>query len=322
MDELQTFGVALIQALQVLSPTLDDFMALISFLGTIDFYMLFLTFLYWNVSTSAGFRVFLVLLATDVPGTALKHLLRQPRPYWVDNRIIPLSTETSYGIPSTHASDSLSVWGMLAANLKKNWLWITAAGLVLLIGLSRLYLGVHFPHDVLGGWLLGLGILLLFFWSEKRMRPWLANQASISLIGLALLISILIPALGFLVRGVTAGSPDPSAWAAYAAAARPVTHYFTLAGAFFGAVSGYVLMKKYAPVKTSGSWTRKAGRYLVGIAGVFLILQGLDILFSQIAADETGLGYVLRYLRYGGTTFWAMGGAPWFFLRLKLADRA
>jgi hypothetical protein len=81
-------------------------------------------------------------------------------------------------------------------------------------------------------------------------------------------------------------------------------------------------MRIYAPITTSGNWIQKAGRYLVGIAGVFLILQGLDTLFSQFAADETSLGYALRYLRYAATSFWAMYGAPWLFLRLKLADPA
>jgi hypothetical protein len=255
-------------------------------------------------------------------GTSLKHLLRQPRPYWVDDRIIPLSAETSYGIPSTHSSDSLSVWGLLALTLKKAWLWILAAALVLLIGLSRLYLGVHFPHDVLGGWLLGLGALAIFVWSEPRMRPWLVKTTSTVIIGLAFFLSLLIPALGFLVLGLVAASPDPTAWAAFSGEARSLTHYFTLAGAFFGVASGFTLMRIHAPISTKGSWGRKTGRYLVGIVGVFLILQGLDTVFSLMAADETGLGYVLRYLRYAATSFWAMYGAPWIFLRLKLADPA
>ena len=59
--------------------------------------------------------------------------------------------------------------------------------------------------------------------------------------------------------------------------------------------------------------------YLVGILGVFTLLYGLDPLFSLIAADETALGYLLRYIRYGATTFWVMFGAPWVFLKLNLA---
>lgn len=49
-------------------------------------------------------------------------------------------------------------------------------------------------------------------------------------------------------------------------------------------------------------------------------MYGLDILFSLVAADESVFGYLLRYIRYAATTFWVMYGAPWVFLRLKLAS--
>jgi hypothetical protein len=62
------------------------------------------------------------------------------------------------------------------------------------------------------------------------------------------------------------------------------------------------------------------GRYLVGIIGVLITMYGLDTLFSLIASDESILGYILRYIRYGATTFWALFGAPWLFLKLKLAN--
>jgi hypothetical protein len=52
---------------------------------------------------------------------------------------------------------------------------------------------------------------------------------------------------------------------------------------------------------------------------VLILYFGLDILFAQIAGDETTAGYLLRYLRYGTVTFWATFGAPWLFLKLKLA---
>ena len=65
----------------------------------------------------------------------------------------------------------------------------------------------------------------------------------------------------------------------------------------------------------------KLGRYLVGIVGVFIAMYGLDELFSLIAVDESVLGYILRYIRYGTVAFWGLFGAPWLFLKLKLASR-
>jgi hypothetical protein len=54
---------------------------------------------------------------------------------------------------------------------------------------------------------------------------------------------------------------------------------------------------------------------------VLIAMYGLDALFSLIAPDETVLGYILRYIRYGTTTFWAMFGAPWVFLKLNLTKK-
>jgi len=118
MDTLIEFGITLIQAIQSLSPALDSVMNFISFLGTIEFYILLTPLLYWVVNSQLGLRVTLVLISTDIVGVYFKHLLRQPRPYWV-GKVKNLAEEASYGIPSTHASDSLAVWGFLANNLRK-----------------------------------------------------------------------------------------------------------------------------------------------------------------------------------------------------------
>jgi membrane-associated phospholipid phosphatase len=126
MNPIYESGIQFIQALQTLSPALDSLMKYISFLGTIEFYLLLIPFLYWAVSATLGFRVLLLLIGTDFLGIFFKQLLHQPRPYWVSD-VQALAQETSYGIPSTHASDSLAVWGYLAYRLNKAWLWVWAS---------------------------------------------------------------------------------------------------------------------------------------------------------------------------------------------------
>jgi membrane-associated phospholipid phosphatase len=321
MESLQAWGIQLIQSLQLLSPVLDPYMEFFTFLGKIEFYMLFITFLYWIVDTRLGYRVFMVLLSTDILGMAFKHLFRQPRPYWISDVKHMGHIETSYGIPSTHASDSLSVWAYLAYQVKRRWLWITAIAVILLISFSRMYLGVHFPHDIVGGWTIGLVVLFLFIKYEKGVSNWLNSRTSNYQIGFGFAISIVFIITGLVVKVIIAPTNDPDGWAHLSTEARSLTSYFTLAGAFFGAVAGYVLMKSAAQFQTEGSWPLKLGRYLIGIIGVFIAMYGLDALFGLIAADETVLGYILRYIRYGTTTFWAMFGAPWVFLKLNLSKQ-
>jgi hypothetical protein len=65
-----------------------------------------------------GMRALLILIFIDVVGSSFKILFHQPRPYWID-AVKELTQETSYGIPSTHASNSLAVAGDLAYRVKK-----------------------------------------------------------------------------------------------------------------------------------------------------------------------------------------------------------
>ena len=158
MDALQQLSISLIQALQTLSPSLDGVMNLFSFLGRAEFYLLTAPFIYWAYDKRLGIQALLILLAIDVVSASFKLLFHQPRPYWIGG-VQALAEEASYGIPSSHASDSLAIGGYLAYRVKKTWFSVVIGIILFFIGLSRLYLGVHFLHDVLFGWLLGAIIL-------------------------------------------------------------------------------------------------------------------------------------------------------------------
>jgi hypothetical protein len=168
--------------------------------------------------------------------------------------------------------------------------------------------------------LIGGLVLFIFIKYEQEVSGWLEAHSTSFQIGFAFLISLLTVAAGFTIVALIASTPDPDSWANFSSDARSISHYFSLAGAFFGGFSGYVLMKQHAHFETDGTWIQQTVRYFLGILLVFIILFGLDALFGQIAPDETVLGYILRYLRYGVTTFWVVFGAPWVFLKLSLAE--
>jgi len=79
-------------------------------------------------------------------------------------------------------------------------------------------------------------------------------------------------------------------------------------------------MQEHARFQTRGTPLQKVARYIVGVASVLIVYVGLDFLFSLIAADDTILGYALRYVRYAIVTFWMSFGAPWLFLKTRLAE--
>jgi membrane-associated phospholipid phosphatase len=124
--------------------------------------------------TDAVFVV-LALLGAQVLSTGMKLGFRRDRPFFPD----PLATESTFSFPSGHALVSLAVYGSIALVLARHLstrtrravlLGVTAL-LVLAIGFSRLYLGVHFLSDVLAGYAAGVAWLaLLYVALELRSR--------------------------------------------------------------------------------------------------------------------------------------------------------
>ena len=319
MDALYQLGIRFIQALQTFSPALDDLMNGFTFLGRIEFYLVFIPFIYWSVDRRIGVRALLILIYTDFISSSFKLLFHEPRPYWVGD-VKALSTETSYGIPSSHASDSLAVGGYLIGRIKQNWARWLVGIVVFFIAFSRMYLGVHFPQDVLFGWLIGFTMLWAFSKWEAPVRDWLDGKSLATQIGLGFLCSLSMAVTGFIIRALIAGTPDPAEWSSFSTEARTITGFLTLSGAVFGTYTGYALMRKYASFSAKGTRGMRVARYVVGILGLLLLYFGLDIAFAAIAPDASTLGYILRYIRYGLATFWATFLAPWVFLKTKLAQ--
>ena len=126
MDGIYQLGITFIQWLQGISPALDGFMQGITFLGTIEFYIIFIPAIFWSIDQSLGLRVLFILILTDIPASYLKQLLHEPRPYWIGG-VKAMGDEPSYGIPSSHASNTLAVWGLMANSMKKKWMWLLSA---------------------------------------------------------------------------------------------------------------------------------------------------------------------------------------------------
>ncbi len=100
----------------------------------------------------------IVAATATLLGSAFKFVLRRPRPATIYARSMRIK---SYSFPSGHAVASIACYGLVAyLCLASGNSFILATGIALLpfvfaIGVSRIYLGAHFPSDVIGGWILG-----------------------------------------------------------------------------------------------------------------------------------------------------------------------
>jgi hypothetical protein len=149
-------------------------------------------------------------------------------------------------MPSGHAQDAASIWGLLAVSLRRWWMTVAAVVMILMIGLSRIYLGVHFAHDVLGGWAVGLILLLVFTRLEGPVSAWYGRMTfgGKSLFALASAAAILL--IGYGARLSLGGWILPPEWIHNAALQWPdepidpltLADFFTISAIAFGMIFG------------------------------------------------------------------------------------
>jgi membrane-associated phospholipid phosphatase len=324
MDALIQNGIDWIIAIQSLGGWLELPMVFFTALGNENFFFLVLPLLYWSVDTGLGLRIAFILAASNYLNSIVKLLFAAPRPYWVSAQVKPFLHENSFGIPSGHAQNAVAFLGIGAAWINRPWAWASALFLAFFIGFSRLYLGVHFVQDVLAGWLIGYVLLFLFLRFWDPVTAWLRTKTLAQQIILALLISLLMIAIGILTTAHLDGYVFPEEWADNARRAGPlpdpvsIEGSFTSAGSFFGLAAGIAWLASRGGFQTSGPIEKRALRYVIGLIGIVILWFGLGQAFPD---GETVIPLILRYIRYALVGFWISAGAPWLFFRFKLADK-
>ena len=325
MTPILEWGLPIIEWFQNLGEGLLPIMQFFTFLGTENFYLLIMPSLLWCFDSGLGIRVGLILLTSSSLNATLKLAFGLPRPYWVSDKVTAFSADKYYGAPSGHAQNSVTLWGRLTAGLGKKWTTFGAILLILAISFSRLYLGVHFPTDVLGGWIVGGVILFLFLKLETPIKNWLCRKSLTSQMLLVVLFSLSLLILGLIVSASVSGREVPVGWSDRAAAAFPdaepispadIDVFVSTSAVILGLGSGGVLLVSWGGFDAGGPYLKRILRFLVGVAGVAVIFFGLRWLFPT---EPTILGHILRFIRYAFVGFWVSYPAPWLFVKLKLA---
>lgn len=303
-----------------------------TFTGNIEFYLLLLPLIYWLADRRLGLRLAIFLLVSIVVNNLAKMLGHSPRPYWYDAQVqLWTAPELSFGLPSGHAQNAVVLWGLFALYGRRVWGWVLALFLIFLTGVSRIYLGVHVPTDVLAGWLLGGLLLWLGVHWESAIGGWFQRYQPSRQAAIFFTISLLLTVLGAMTsRLVQATWVLPIAWSqttltATGVALTPFSLHdlVTATGSLFGLSGGALLCTQLGGF-TPQAQQRSAYvfRFLIGVVGVLLLWRGLALVFDPLAAEESALGYLLRYLRYAAVGFWVAAVAPLLFIRLGLAKPA
>lgn len=317
MDELYQLSLALTTWLQESYPGLLGFMRAVSAMGEELSFLLILPAVYWSLDKRLGRQLGYIFLLSVTANNIAKNAFRQPRPFWLDPAV-QLSEVEGYGIPSGHVQNVTTVLLLLAIWLRRRWLWAVAFVAILLMALSRLYLGVHFLQDVIGGFILGLLVLGMFL----LWRRLYAERFGKHILGRRLLMMVLIPAILAAAYGVMLfiiGPPNLDVpWAAYVPAAELNVHEDTVTGlaGLLGFGLGMILESSRIRFRVDGPVWRRVVRYAVGIIVAVGIWAGLRAVFPD---QPEWLALPLRFLRYLLLLLWVTYFAPWVFVRLRLA---
>ncbi len=173
------------------NPGLDAFFRIVTDLGSHTLYYFVCAPLFWVVDRRQASVLFLLIMVSAYVNTAVKLGFNTPRPNPALARVIDLRPlqEHSASFPSGHTQGAVVFWGFVALWIARRWVSVLCALMIVLISFSRIYLGAHFPIDVLGGLILGAATM----WIAPRPLLQLAErnfEGTAQFVGAALLASL------------------------------------------------------------------------------------------------------------------------------------
>ena len=140
--------------------------------GTVGIILMCIISLFIFRNKKINTSIVINLIIVTILNNLIKIIFMRARP-----DINPLVIETSYSFPSGHSMISMAFYGYLIYiiythkdNIKIKWILITLLSiLILLIGISRIYLGVHYASDVIGGFCFGIAYLIIYISVVKKV---------------------------------------------------------------------------------------------------------------------------------------------------------
>lgn len=174
INQFDQIVITLIQGIE--SPFLTSVMKLFTIIGSFYFVIAIVLFMSFIMYFKMGLRselilLFIVTLGTPLLNKILKHYFQRERP--ILHRLIEIN---GYSFPSGHAMNALALYGVLTfilwkymkSHLRHTILLVVSILFIMMIGLSRVYLGVHYPTDIIGGYVASSIWLTIAIWFYQK----------------------------------------------------------------------------------------------------------------------------------------------------------
>ena len=280
------------------APWLDKLMLAITYLGDEMTFLVIALVVFWCVDKRQGYFLISVGFAGTVISQFMKLVCQIPRPWVRDPNftIVEAAREAAsgYSFPSGHSQASVGTFGTLARATGRTWVRWACVAVCVLVPLSRMYLGVHTPADVLVG--AGISLVLIaalypvVYGQEGRRFPWL-------------LAGLLVLSLAHLLYVTCWNHPADMDPVNLASAEKNAC---TLFGSILAMCVVYVLDSKWVQFPTEAVWWAQILKAVLGIALALLVKEGLKAPLERVLPVFTarGIRYFLTVLTVGG--IWPM----------------
>ncbi len=268
-------------------PIFDKISVWISWLGTETFYVFVLPIVFWGIHKRNGLRLAYIFLLSMFFNAWLKSVFSLVRPIGIPGiRSGYIASATSYSMPSGHAQGPMTFWTIIGRWSKRKWVIVAASIFVFAISLSRLYLGLHWPMDVVVGWVIGLFAGLLG-WSIAKW--WTYRSLTFPV---RLFFALVVPLFMLAIHHDRIGSEF---------------------AAFLLSIGiGAIFEERWLCCELDKKIWKRVCVIIIGIAGLIAIQWGLK---------WTPGGTVWLMVRDIAIGFWATLLAPWIFIACGLYHR-
>ena len=268
------------QIQSIANPFFDFLFQLITICGEQIVLISIISIIYWALDKKFGEYIAYSVLTSVLLNNAIKDIFKMKRPIGEEGiRTLREQTATGYSFPSGHTQSASSFYGSMAIYLKNRVMYIIATVMIILIGFSRLYLGVHYPKDVIVGGILGVLTSLICYKLYNRVE----NKMLLYVVTFA----IFIPALTF------AHSAD----------------FIKGMGTYLGFIIGIYIEKRYVNFSTEGNTGNKIIRVLLGIVILLVLQLGLKVILPS--------GTIFSFIRYALISLIGIGVYPMIFKNLN-----
>ena len=260
------FDIALIADLQSLLKPIDCVIRWISLHMYAKHYLGISAIIYWAGYQTLAARLSCTVIFSTLIFGSCRQFFASVRPYWISPELYNGVIEKGYGMPSGHTQNAVVFWGGLAWSLRDIFVSFIAVAMIVIIAISRMYLGVHFPIQIVWGIILGSSILLLSILFEKKFLTWFGCFEKGKQICIATIFAILPLAVVIILRELfNVGSGNGSVY--------PYFLMLLFTGKAVGITTGLVITKD--TFLKVGGWIRVT-RVLFGIISLYLLWVGFE----------------------------------------------